>query len=117
MTGNVSPTGNPETIAFDVDGNFFVGLVDGTGPNLLKYNAAHALIGAWTLPIETGMRGVDSIDLDNDQVTIYWTSEDATIRTFNTSTNVHGVFETFPGRRLYNLRLLQPGDLFGARCA
>lgn len=114
VTGNVSPTGHPETIAFDVDGNFFVGLVDGTGPNLLKYNRSHVLIGAWTLPIAAGMRGVDSIDLDNDQVTIYWTSEDATIRTFNTGTGTAGAnFATFPGRRLYNVRLLQPGDVFG----
>jgi hypothetical protein len=113
-TGNVSPTGNPESIAFDSSGNFFVGLVDGTGPNLLKYNAAHTLISSWTLPIAAGMRGVDSIDLDNDQVTIYWTSEDANIRTFNTQTGLPGAnFASFPTRRLYNLRLLQPGDAFG----
>jgi hypothetical protein len=113
-TGGVSPTGNPETIAFDSSGNFFVGLVDGTGPNLLKYNAAHTLIGSWTLPITAGMRGVDSIDLDNDQFTIYWTSEDSTIRTFNTQTGLPGTnFASFAGRRLYNIRLLQPGDAFG----
>jgi hypothetical protein len=106
-------TGHPETIAFDTDGNFFVGLVDGAGPNLLKYSKAHALMGSWTLPIGADMRGVDSIDLDNDQVTVYWTSEDPTIRSFNTQTGTPGAdFASFPGRRLYNVRLLQPGNGF-----
>jgi hypothetical protein len=111
VTGNAS-AGRPESITFDTDGNFFVGLVDGTGANLLKFNKAETLIASWTLP--TGARGVDSIDLDNDLKTIYYTSEDPTIRTFDTVTGLPGPnFASFAGRRLYNIRLLQPGDTFG----
>lgn len=126
VTGN--PTaGRPEAITFDTDGNFYVGLVDGTGANLLKFSkfiegnplaqppipdTLEALVGSWTLP--KGARGVDSIDLDNDLKTIYYTSEDAVIRTFDTSTGLPGAnFASFTGRRLYNLRLLQPGNPFG----
>jgi hypothetical protein len=110
-------SGHPESIVFNSSGEFYIGLVDGAGPNLLKYAAAattgSAPIATYTLG--TGSRGVDATSLSADQNTIYYTSEDATIRRFDLLNNVQLTpFTTnVTMGTTYGVRVLQGGNPFG----
>jgi hypothetical protein len=121
--------GRPENIVFNTAREYYVGLVNegdvpipANEPNLLKFSPTNQLIGSWRLPV--GTRGVDAFDLASNQNTIYYTSEDATIRTYvlNTpgtpgttlGTGTPGTFSSTAGlSRLYGIRLLQGGNPFG----
>ena len=112
-TAGTNTVGHPETIVFDTDGNFYVGLVDevpGT-PNLLKYNAANVLQATYIVPV--GSRGVDAIDLAADQTTLFYTSEDGTIRRYNVGTGTPMADFATGLERAYGLRLLQGSNPFG----
>jgi hypothetical protein len=110
----VSPT-SPESIVFDVNGNFYVGHADGDA-DIDKFDSDGNLLTSFDVIIESGGRGSDWIDLANDQVTIYYTSEGRKIKTFDVSGGGQGPdFATLPGTSgtAFALRLLPPGDSSG----
>jgi hypothetical protein len=120
-SGSVSSFGggydaDPESIVFDKTGNAYVGQADG-GHQLLKFTSAGALADSFS-PV-TEERGTDWIDLAPDQCTIYYTSEGASVRTFNVCTNLQGAdFTTaLTGANAYALRLLPGGGALVADTA
>lgn len=58
-----------------------MGTVDGTN-QILKFNRSGVLLDAYTVPV--GARGAGWIDLAVDQTTMFYTSEDGSIRVFRT---------------------------------
>lgn len=71
--------GAPSSIVFDAAGDMYVGTVDGTN-QILKFSSAGVLLDTFTVPL--GVRGAGWIDLAVDQKTMFYTSEDNTIRVF-----------------------------------
>src|SRR2546426_2797495 len=61
----------PSSIAFDRDGNVYVGQADGTAA-VLKFEGAGNLLA--TLHPAVGTRGTDHIDLSTDRCTLFYTS-------------------------------------------
>lgn len=79
-----------ESCVFDQAGNVLVGQAgfndqqtDAQVP-VLKFNPTGVLLDSFVLP--TGPRGTDWIDLGADQCTLYYTSEDITVRRYNLCT-------------------------------
>lgn len=99
-----NPTNN-ESIVFDSVGNFYVG---GAGGNIIrKFNSAGGLLDTFTV---TRSRGSDWIDLAADQKTLFYTTEDGTVRRFDTSTNTQlANFTSTLGGTSYAIRLLSDG--------
>ena len=79
-----------ESCVYDDAGNVYVGqagfnnqATDAQVP-VLKFNASGALLDTFVLP--TGTRGTDWIDLSANNCTLYYTSEDTTVRRYNLCT-------------------------------
>lgn len=105
---------DPESIAFDKAGNFYVGQADGSR-TIQKHNAAGAFLNSFSPT--TGPRGTDWIDLASDQKTMYYTSEGQTIRRFDLATNTQlSDFNVtpLPNADAYALRILSDGGVIVA---
>lgn len=79
-----------ESCVFDGAGNVYIGMAGGSGsPDesvpVRKFNRYGDLLDTFVLP--TGTRGTDWIDLAGDQCTLYYTSEDTTVRRYNVCTH------------------------------
>ena len=88
-----------ESCVFDRAGNAYVGQAgfNASEPDaqvpVLKFNPSGVLLDSFVLP--TGTRGTDWIDLAGDQCTLYYTSEDTSVRRYNVCTGtVLPVFAT-----------------------
>ncbi|MBK7144875.1 MAG: hypothetical protein IPH76_06580 [Xanthomonadales bacterium] len=80
-----------ESCVFDQAGNVYVGhagLITTPSPDTLVPIQKFDRHGNWldTFVVPTGTRGTDWIDLDADQCTLYYTSEDDAIRRYNLCT-------------------------------
>ena len=82
--------GNDESCSFDVNGNAWIGdaapdAVSGFG-TLRQVSASGRLLK--TIKIPVGERAVDWLELDADQCTLYYSSEDTDVRRFNICTQL-----------------------------
>ena len=111
-----------ESLAFDRQGNFYVGSACATAPcpaddsaPLFEFDAAGALLQRWDGLRKDG-RAVDWIELASDQRTIFYTSEGRRVFRFDTRTGRQlPDFATLPGDGMaYALRLLPGGGLLVA---
>jgi outer membrane protein OmpA-like peptidoglycan-associated protein len=102
---------SPESVVFDRSGNVYVGQAE-CGKKVLKFDSQGKLSA--TLVVATGARGSDWLDLAADQCTMFYTTEDRTIRRFNVCSdsqlpNLELVSQITPGKVSYAMRLL-PAD-------
>lgn len=105
----------PESIAFDLAGNMYVGSADGAA-DIHKYDSAGNHLASFN--VATTARGSDWIDLAADQKTMYYTSENSEIKRFDLSTNTQLTdFATLPGRPAFALRILGDGTVLVADSA
>ena len=76
--------GDDESCAFDQLGNAWVGeaVPESNDQAQLRYIAGDGRV-LQTLQVPVGERGIDWIELDSDQCTIYYTSEDSDVRRFD----------------------------------
>jgi sugar lactone lactonase YvrE len=80
----------PESCVVDAAGNVYVGEATITGlpsevAKIFKFNAAGDLLA--TYAPQTEDKGIDWIDLADDQCTMYYTSEGGSVKRFNVCTN------------------------------
>lgn len=73
-----------ESCAFDRAGNVFIGQADGSKA-VVKFDRYGTALDSF--PVPTGPRGSDWIELAGDQCTLYYTSEDTTVRRYNVCTH------------------------------
>ena len=88
------PPGSPsfwsaESCVFDRSGNVYIGQAGGSSSTddqvaVKKFDRYGNALDSYTVP--TGPRGTDWIDLAGDQCTLYYTSEDTTVRRYNLCT-------------------------------
>lgn len=88
------PPGSPafnsaESCVFDRSGNVYIGQAGASGSAddqvaVRKFDRYGNALDSFTVP--TGPRGTDWIDLAGDQCTLYYTSEDTTVRRYNLCT-------------------------------
>jgi len=99
-----------ESCVFDQAGNVYIGQAgfndqqtDAQVP-VLKFNPSGVLLDSFVLP--TGPRGTDWIDLAADQCTLFYTSEDTTVRRYNlcTRTALPPLITTLTAPSCYALR-------------
>lgn len=99
-----------ESCVYDGAGNVYIGMAganaapDSSVP-VRKFDRYGNLLDTFVLP--TGTRGTDWIDLAGDQCTLYYTSEDTSVRRYNVCTHTAlGVFANgLTGPYCYALRL------------
>jgi streptogramin lyase len=105
----ISGQANPESIAVDKTGNFYIG--DASLGQINQYNSSGVLTGTTTAARQD--RGTDWIDLAADQKTILYTSEGTSILSVNTATNMQNAnfANGLPGSSAYALRIV-PGGAF-----
>jgi len=105
--------GNDESCAFDELGNVWVGEAMPPSASVapLHYLAADGRV-LKTLQLPVGERGTDWIELDANQCTLYYTSEDSDVRRFDVCTEaVMPHFAVGLEPRCYALRQLPNRDL------
>jgi hypothetical protein len=105
--------GDDESCAFDELGNVWIGEAVPTANDVasLRYVSADGRI-LQTLQVPVGERGIDWIELDADQCTLYYTSEDSDVRRFDVCTRqTLPHFATGLEPRCYALRQLPNRDL------
>ncbi|MGH8173352.1 MAG: hypothetical protein ACREPX_09395, partial [Rhodanobacteraceae bacterium] len=78
-----------ESCVFDPAGNVYIGVAGSSnspdeGVPVRKFSGAGELLDTFVVP--TGPRGTDWIDLAGDHCTLYYTSEDTTVRRYNVCT-------------------------------
>jgi hypothetical protein len=109
-----------ESCVFDRAGNVYVGQAgfndvqtDAQVP-VLKFSPSGVPLDSFVLP--TGPRGTDWIDLASDQCTLYYTSEDTTVRRYNlcTRTPLPALITTLTAPFCYALRLRPNRELMVA---
>jgi len=109
-----------ESCVYDAAGNVYVGqagfndqATDAQVP-VLKFNPSGALLDTLVLP--TGDRGTDWIELSANQCTLYYTSEDTTVRRYNvcTRTALPDFASGLTAPYCYALRLRPNGELMVA---
>jgi len=109
-----------ESCVYDRAGNVYIGqagfnssVPDAQIP-LLKFSASGVLLDSFVLP--TGERGVDWIELAGDQCTLYYTSEDTTVRRYNVCTRsaLPSLTASLSGTYCYALRLRANRELMVA---
>jgi hypothetical protein len=108
-----------ESCVFDRSGNAYVGVAGiNAAPDsavaIRKFDANGDLADTFVVP--TGTRGTDWIDLTGDECTIYYTSEDTSVRRYNVCTRAPlPVFATgLTGPYCYALRLRPNRELMVA---
>jgi len=107
--------GAPESIVFDMAGNFYVGHADGNR-DIMKFDAAGNYLQSFD--VGTTDRGSDWIDLAADQQTIYYTSEGDEILRYDAATDTQlSNFADFGQRPTFALRLLDDGGILAASSA
>ena len=98
-----------ESIVLDGLGNLYVGSVRGRA-EILKYSPDGELLATYAdVPIPPGQLGL-WMDLASDQETMFYTSRDSWVRTYNLRTGESGTFGRIPEETAYGVRLLPPGD-------
>ncbi|MEO6688501.1 MAG: Calx-beta domain-containing protein [Dokdonella sp.] len=105
--------GNDESCAFDAQGNAWIGEAVSTSATeaLLRHVAADGRI-LETVQVPVGDRGTDWIELDVNQCTIFYTSEDSDVRRFNVCTHqAMPNFASLPDEPCYAVRQLPNRDL------
>lgn len=105
--------GDDESCAFDEDGNAWIGEAVSSAATdaLLRHVAADGRI-LETVQVPVGERGTDWIELDADQCTLFYTSEDSDVRRFNVCTHqVMPNFVSLPDEPCYAIRQLPNRDL------
>jgi sugar lactone lactonase YvrE len=105
--------GDDESCAFDALGNVWIGEAVSSAADMatLRYVAADGRI-LQTFQVPVGERGIDWIELDADQCTLYYTSEDSDVRRFDGCTGqALPNFATGLEPRCYALRQLPSRDL------
>jgi hypothetical protein len=105
---------NPESCVLNsTSTNVFVGQAGGSR-QILEFDTSGNFVKSFSPA--TGNRGTDWIDLAADQSTMFYTSEDNQVRTFNVTTNMQGMpFATsLPSSPCYALRLRTGGDVMVA---
>ena len=102
------PNGSNESIVFAKNGDFYVG--QPFAPVINRYNAAGSLIATYTVASDGGTGGTDWIDLGPNQTTLFYTSEGASIKRFDTVAGQLTDFATLLGGSAFAFRLLPPGD-------
>ncbi len=105
---------HPESLVFDAAHNLYVGQADGSR-QVLKFDLQGNLLSTIELPTEG--RGSDWIDLAQDQRTLFYTSEGASIKRFDLVD--HRSLADFnqaplPGSIAYALRVLPDGGVLVA---
>lgn len=103
-----------ESIVFDSEGNFYVGVADGSH-DIFKFNSEGTLLDRFDVARER--RGSDWIDLAEDQKTIFYTSEGRRIFRYDVSTKTQlPDFAVLPagGGIAFALRLLPNGGVLVA---
>ena len=117
-----SGASSTQSVAFDGGANLYIGysgLQSGQGviehwvkdltPSSPTYGLYHLFGNPINVPVDN-THGPGWIDLDSDGVTLYYTSQGSTIRTYNTATNTAGTFVTLSGgTTLFALRII-PGS-------
>lgn len=99
--------GSCESIVFDATGNFYVGQADGNR-DVLKFDSSGTLIDRFD--VGTSGRGSDWIDLAADQKTLYYTSENTEIFTYDVDADAQGAdFGSSSSRPNFAMRLLGDG--------
>ncbi len=105
--------GNDESCAFDEDGNAWIGEAVSLSATdaLLRHIAADGRI-LDTVQVPVGERGTDWIELDANQCTLFYTSEDSDVRRFDVCTHeVMANFTSLPDEPCYAVRQLPNHDL------
>jgi hypothetical protein len=97
-------------LAIDFSGNVYVGESAFVGGQLEKFDPAGNSIAHFDLPRE-GDAGIASIDLADDQCTIYYISSGIAIKRFNVCTNVPLPDFVSGGALKYTVRLRPNGDV------
>lgn len=105
--------GDDESCAFDLTGNAWIGTAvptaEATAP-LRRVAADGRLLETLDLPV--GERGTDWIELDADQCTLYYTSEDSDVRRYDVCARQPlPDFATGLNPRCYALRQLPNGEI------
>lgn len=109
-----------ESCVYDAAGNVYVGqagfndqVPDAQVP-VLKFAPSGALLDSFVLP--TGARGTDWIELSANQCTLYYTSEDTTVRRYNVCTRsaLPDFASGLSAPYCYALRLRPNGELMVA---
>lgn len=102
----------PESCVLDADGNVYTGEVEGN--NLLrKFSPEGELLAVFDVALED--RGVDWIDLAEDQCTMYYTSEGGRVKRFNVCTNTQlSDFAIGLAEPCYSLRIRPNGEVIVA---
>jgi hypothetical protein len=114
-----------ESVAFDGQGNFYVGYagtgINGSGAGLAKFSHDGGSPEIFSPSPTIENSGVDWIDLASDGETIFYTSEGRKIFTFNTTSSVSSVYadlSTLSGvassGKLFAIRILPPGNASGS---
>lgn len=109
-----------ESCVFDRAGNVYIGQAgfDATQTDaqvpVLKFNPSGVLLDSFVMP--TGPRGTDWIDLASDQCTLYYTSEDTTVRRYDlcARTPLPPLITTLSAPFCYALRLRPNRELMVA---
>lgn len=108
-----------ESCVFDRSGNVYIGQAGGSGSSdeqvaLKKFDRHGNPLDSYTIP--TGTRGTDWIDLAGNQCTLYYTSEDTTVRRYNlcTRTPLPDFTTDLTPPYCYALRLRPNGELMVA---
>ena len=102
-----------ESIVFDKSDNFYVGQADGTRDILKFSSGGGAPIDRYD--VETSARGSDWVELAADQKTLFYTSENYEVFTYDTDTDTQGAqFATLADRPAFANRLLDDGGMLVA---
>jgi hypothetical protein len=105
--------GDDESCAFDEEGNAWIGeaVPVAASEALLRHVAADGRI-LESFPVPVGERGTDWIELDANQCTLFYTSEDSDVRRFDICTHqVMPIFASLADEPCYALRQLPNRDL------
>lgn len=104
---------NPHSIAFDAEGNAFIGQADCTG-HVLKFTSAPTPVEHKVAP---DSRGASWIDLGHDGCTLFYTSRGPNVKRFDVCTNTQLPdfnAEQLPGGDTQGLRSLADGGVLVA---
>ena len=118
LAGNSSGT-NTQSVVADGGKNLFIGYAGGASGgsgNIERWtknpvSGLYAFNQAFSVPVDNTV-GPGWIDLASDGVTIFYTSQGRTIRTFNTVTGTSAVYADLTGitGMLFAIRIMPPGD-------
>jgi hypothetical protein len=103
-------TDKPESIAFDKAGDVYVGSPDNT--YIYEFDASGKLLNQYNVAV--GLFGTAWIDIASDQCTIYYTSEDVSIKRYDVCTSTQLPALTNSLTSAYALRIRPNGEVLVA---